>query len=167
MNSRATEVRIRRMSAADLERVMEIAESLRDAPRWPVSAYWAALDPLNTPRRIALVAEEPETDAVAGFAVASLLAPQAELESIAVAAKWQRRGVGGRLLKAMVEKLLTEQVTEVILEVRASNRAALGFYQAQGFKETERRPRYYADPQEDAVLMGLRVGASPVPETGT
>ena len=161
MNSRATEVRIRRMSAADLERVMEIAESLRDAPRWPVSAYWAALDPLNTPRRIALVAEEPETDAVAGFAVASLLAPQAELESIAVAAEWQRRGVGGRLLKAMVEKLLTEQVTEVILEVRASNRAA------QGFKETERRPRYYADPQEDAVLMGLRVGASPVPETGT
>ena len=96
MNSRATEVRIRRMSAADLERVMEIAESLRDAPRWPVSAYWAALDPLNTPRRIALVAEEPETDAVAGFAVASLLAPQAELESIAVAAEWQRRGVGAQ-----------------------------------------------------------------------
>lgn len=167
MSSRAAEVRIRRMSAADLKRVMEIAESLQDAPQWPVSAYRAALNPLNTPRRIALVAEEPETGALAGFAVASLLAPQAELESIAVAAEGQRRGVGGRLLAAMVEDLRTERVTEVILEVRASNRAALGFYQAQGFEETGRRPRYYADPQEDAVLMGLRVGASAVPEAGT
>jgi ribosomal-protein-alanine N-acetyltransferase len=145
---------------------MEIAESLPEAPQWPVSAYRAALDPLNTPRRIALVAEEPETGALAGFAVASLPAPEAELETIAVAREGQRRGVGGRLLRAMVEELRTEQVTEVILEVRASNRAALGFYRAQGFVETGRRPRYYADPQEDAVLLGLRVAGAPVRKTG-
>jgi ribosomal protein S18 acetylase RimI-like enzyme len=48
-------------------------------------------------------------------------------------------------------------VSELTLEVRASNRAALGFYRAQGFEETGRRPRYYADPEEDAVLMGLNL----------
>ena len=51
------EVRIRRMSAADLARVLEIGESLQEAPQWPVATYVAALDPLNLPRRIALVAE--------------------------------------------------------------------------------------------------------------
>jgi ribosomal-protein-alanine N-acetyltransferase len=44
-----------------------------------------------------------------------------------------------------------------MLEVRASNQAALGFYRGQGFRETGRRPRYYADPEEDAVLMLLNL----------
>jgi ribosomal-protein-alanine N-acetyltransferase len=60
-------------------------------------------------------------------------------------------------LNALLEELRTEEVCQLILEVRASNRAALGFYGALGFKETGRRPRYYIDPEEDAVLMGLRL----------
>ena len=199
MSSPTPEVRIRRMGADDLGRVMEIAGSLEEAPRWLASSYAAAMDPLHTPRRIALVAElEPQertsgakapvdsaglnvraeartlhrasvsaafqgegigsaNGRVVGFAVAGLMAPEAELETIAVVAEAQRRGVGGRLLRALVEELRAEQVTELILEVRASNRKAQGFYRAQGFKETGRRPGYYADPEEDAVLMGLNL----------
>jgi len=44
--------------------------------------------------------------------------------------------------------------------VRASNGAAIGFYRAQGFAETGRRPRYYADPEEDAILLRLGIGGS-------
>jgi ribosomal-protein-alanine N-acetyltransferase len=65
--------------------------------------------------------------------------------------------MGGQLLTALIDELRTEQVNELILEVRASNLAALRFYGAFGFKETGRRPRYYADPEEDAVLMGLNL----------
>jgi ribosomal-protein-alanine N-acetyltransferase len=43
------------------------------------------------------------------------------------------------------------------LEVRPSNHAALAFYRAQGFAVTGRRPRYYADPVEDAVLLALNL----------
>ena len=95
---------------------------------------------------------------VVGFAVASLVAPEAELETMGVASEGQRRGVGARLLQALVEELRAERVTELMLEVRASNCGALAFYRALGFRETGRRPRYYADPEEDAVLMGLRAG---------
>ena len=151
------EARIRRMTPTDLDRVMEIAERLKDAPHWPLAVYLAALEPLGAPRRIALVAESPETGVVVGFAVASLLPPQGELETIAVAAGGQRRGVARRLFAAMAEELRAAQVTEVMLEVRASNRPALAFYHAQGFVETGRRPRYYADPEEDALLLGLRL----------
>jgi ribosomal-protein-alanine acetyltransferase len=97
-------------------------------------------------------------DAPIGFLVASVAAPEAELETIAVAAEGRRRGVGSLLLGALLEALRRAQVTELRLEVRASNQAALRFYRAQGFAETGRRPRYYANPEEDAVLLGLRLG---------
>jgi ribosomal-protein-alanine acetyltransferase len=204
MSSPAAALRVRRMSAADLHRVVEIGMSLQQAPRWPASAYGTAINPLHRPRRIAVVAElEPEEQTsgakapvdvagldvraealtlhrtsfsaagdgapfrnegfgpasgrIVGFAVAGIAAPEAELETIAVIAEGQRRGVGGQLLKALAEELRTEQVTVLMLEVRASNREARGFYRAQGFQEIGRRPRYYADPEEDAVLMRLNL----------
>jgi ribosomal-protein-alanine N-acetyltransferase len=95
---------------------------------------------------------------VAGFAVASLISPQAELESIAVDPAFQRRGVARLLFAALVEEIRAAQGTEVILEARAFNFPALALYAALGFTEIGRRPRYYADPIEDAILMSLRLG---------
>jgi ribosomal-protein-alanine N-acetyltransferase len=148
---------VRPMTRADLELVIQIAESLKEAPHWPRSAYLAALDPEAAPRRIALVAEEPDSGAVAGFAVASLLPPQAELEIIAVATAVQRRGAARQLFAALAAELRSAQVAEIILEVRASNQPALGFYRLSGFVEIGRRSRYYHDPVEDAVLMSLQL----------
>ena len=148
---------IRRMTPADLDRVMEIAESLKEAPQWPRSAYLAALDPEAAPRRIALVVEEPAAGMVAGFAVASLLPPEAELEIIAVAPTAQRRGLARQLFFSLATELRTAEVIGVMLEVRATNQPALEFYRRLGFVETGHRPRYYHDPVEDAILMCLRL----------
>jgi len=150
-------LRIRCMGPRDVDRVIEIARSLEQAPHWQRSAYLAALDPEAAPLRIALVAQDMETGAVQGFAVARLLAPQAELESIAVAAEGQRRGVARRIFMAMAEELRMALVTDVQVEVRASNSPALAFYRTLGFAMTGRRPGYYADPLEDAILMELRL----------
>jgi len=141
------------MTAADLARALEIAASLPESPHWPESAYLDALNPESTPSRIALVAARSEE--VEGFVVASLLPPQAELESIAVAAGSQRRGLGRMLFDALLRELRTGGVLEITLEVRASNDAALAFYRRAGFVQTGARPAYYADPVEDAVLMRL------------
>jgi len=153
------EIVIRRMTAADLNRVLAMAENLPQAPHWPQSAYLSVLNPDCTPRRIALVivlaAAGPPFGAVHGFTVASLLPPQAELEMIAVAAKSQRYGLGRRLFHALATELRAADVRELVLEVRASNRPALGFYRSLGFGLTGLRPRYYTDPVEDAVLMSL------------
>jgi ribosomal-protein-alanine N-acetyltransferase len=164
MNSPFTEVRVRSMSPEDLDRVMEIAESLKDAPHWTRANYVAVLDPAAAPRRIALVTEEGGK--VAGFAVASLMPPQAELEIIAVDAQFQRRGLARRLFVELAGKLGLAQVTEVTLEVRASNQPALGLYRRLGFVETGRRPCYYQAPADDAVLMRLGLEGS-LPEAAT
>jgi ribosomal-protein-alanine N-acetyltransferase len=146
------------MSASDVEHVLEIAGSLPEAPHWPSSAYLAALDPAGSPRRIALVATAGDGGTVVGFLVAGVVAPEAELETIAVAGEVQGHGIGKMLLLALSEELGRDGIDVVHLEVRASNERALGFYRAMGFAEAGRRTRYYADPEEDAVLMGLKLG---------
>ncbi len=158
MSSNAEWAVVRPMTAADLGRVMEIAGSLKEAPAWPLAAWEKALEPESAPRRVCLVAEDRVRGEAAGFAVASLLGEQAELESIGVAAESQRRGLGRLLFGALAAQLKAAWAGEVILEVRDSNRAARGLYRSLGFVESGRRRRYYHDPEEDAVLMALRLG---------
>jgi ribosomal-protein-alanine acetyltransferase len=200
---KGAEVRIRRMTRADLAAVVEIAQSLPAAPHWPAAAYLAALDPERMPRRVALAALEVGVEgqehssgakqpaerlgteggggfnprikpaesagfspgwtvlrdlAVVGFAIASLVTPQAELEMIAVASEAQRQGIARRLFVALTQELRLAGVTEIILEVRISNQSALSLYRQSGFRETGLRRGYYADPVEDAVLMSLSIG---------
>jgi ribosomal-protein-alanine N-acetyltransferase len=148
---------VRKMAAADIDQVMALASTLNDAPHWPQSAYIAALQPSSTPRRIAIVAANATGD-IAGFAVASLLPPQAELESIGVRANFQRQGIGTKLLSHLIDELKAAAVSEILLEVRASNHTGNAFYLAHGFRQIGLRPRYYAEPEDDAILMSLALG---------
>jgi tRNA threonylcarbamoyl adenosine modification protein YeaZ len=146
--------RVRRMVAADIDAVMEIAANTDHAPRWARAAYVAAIDPGNQPRRVAFVAERDGV--LAGFVVAAVLPDgEAELESIVTAAPHQRRGVARELFAVLKAELRRQGVREVMLEVREGNHSAQGFYRFLGFREEGRRPGYYADPVEDAVLMRL------------
>ena len=149
------------MCGMDLDAVMEIAARLKELPQWTRANYQAALNPDAAPRRIALVAIGPELEfRLMGFVVASLLPPQAELEIIAVDTHFQRCGLALRLFVELAGRLAPAEVTEVILEVRASNQPSLGLYRRLGFVETGRRPGYYTnppEPPEDAILMRLEL----------
>jgi ribosomal-protein-alanine N-acetyltransferase len=142
------------MAATDVDAVISIAAGLRDAPHWPRSGYEAALAQEGWPRRVALVAEMGDSS-IAGFMVAALIPPSAELESIAVAPQVQRKGVARELLRQLLHHIRSRQCSEILLEVRPSNQAGLAFYEAIGFEENGRRPGYYSHPVEDAVLMRL------------
>ncbi len=165
MTGKGRPVAIRRMQATDVDQVMAIADGLREAPHWRHNAYLDALNAQAAPARVALVAETPEAGVV-GFAVTVLIPPQAELETIAVIAEAQRQGIAKELFSEMIAELKKIPITEVMLEVRESNRAALALYRALGFAETGRRRAYYADPQEDALLLRRSVvcGHGPSPD---
>jgi ribosomal-protein-alanine N-acetyltransferase len=154
---------IRAMQHEDLDAVLGIGAALPHAPQWPRSAYEAALDEYKaavenatTPRRIALVAEAAEGQ-VAGYAVLSLVPPEAELETIAVAKQHQRRGVARELVQALLERASTYGCTQIFLEVRASNQAAQTLYGSAGFEVAGRRSGYYVEPAEDALLYRKQV----------
>ena len=147
---------IRPMTNGDIDAIVAIASSLPDAPHWTRSSYEAVFAPNSSPSRIALVAEVSDSR-IAGFLLASLIPPQAELESIAVAVDFQRRGVARRLFEAICQELPNRNCSEILLEVRPSNFAARAYYRSLGFSETARRPAYYANPVEDAILMNRSV----------
>jgi ribosomal protein S18 acetylase RimI-like enzyme len=46
---------------------------------------------------------------------------------------------------------------EIALEVRAASAGAIALYATLGFTQTGRRPRYYRDPEDDAVVMRLEL----------
>ncbi|HEX3892017.1 MAG TPA: ribosomal protein S18-alanine N-acetyltransferase [Terracidiphilus sp.] len=148
---------IRPMQVSDLDRVLEIARSLPQAPRWARDVYEAALQPGSAPQRVALVAETDVSPEVAGFMVAAVVGPDAELETIGVAESWQRRGVGRQLLRALARVLGGAGVSRLTLEVRALNAPAQRLYRSAGCEEVGRRASYYADPKEDAIVMAVEI----------
>lgn len=151
-------VRIRPMTAEDVGEVVSLAAGLREAPQWTASVYVSMLDSAAQPRRIVLAAVGAGDSTVVGYAVASLMPPEAELESIAVAQAFQRQGIARQLVVEMEAQLRREEVETLLLEVRLSNEAARRVYEALGFVESGRRPRYYVDPVEDAVLYRREIG---------
>jgi [ribosomal protein S18]-alanine N-acetyltransferase len=158
MTGEGASVQIRRMRAGDIDDVMALAESLNHAPHWPRDVYEKALLSGATPERLALVALDSESR-IAGFVVAAVIPPEAELETIVVAAESQRRGIAGLLFQELVAGLSDRPILEVMLEVRESNGPARAFYRSQGFVETGRRRAYYAAPREDALLLRRQVSS--------
>ena len=66
--------------------------------------------------------------------------------------------LGAALLAEALKWAQTFQATQAILEVRASNLAALRFYERHKFEVVGRRPRYYTAPVEDALLLTATLG---------
>ena len=102
-------------------------------------------------RGIALVAELDGS--VAGILVGRAAADEFEILNLAVGKEWRRRGMGARLVEAALDRARSTGTKQVYLEVRASNRPAIALYEGIGFRECGRRPNYYRDPDEDAVLL--------------
>ena len=65
----------------------------------------------------------------------------------------RRRGLGRRLLLLALQAGRKMGMQKAILEVREGNAPALALYRASGFVRTGRRPRYYADTGEDALIL--------------
>src|SRR5580658_633244 len=160
-------VTVRPMTAADAGWAQVLSDASPQTPHWPEAAWAAAIGLEGNIRRVALVAESPQGFSPGrvlsqesrpslcryGFVVASLLPPQAELETILVAPGFRCQGLGRLLYSSLAAELKKVHVTEVLLEVRASNHAALCLYRSLGFFESGRRKGYYVDPVEDALLM--------------
>ena len=96
-----------------------------------------------------------EDGALVGYALAWLVADEAQLMSIAVDAEARGRGLGRALLARFLDELAHAGARSVVLEVREGNVAARALYASLGFTTIGARRRYYADG-EDAVTYAWR-----------
>lgn len=142
-------MKARPASSADLEAVLAIQRSRPALPRWNRDHFEAEL---ASPRSLVTVVEDEGR--VLAFCVCLLVPPEAQLLMIAVIPERAGAGVGGFLLKAVLEDLRLRFFRTITLEVSGANLPALGLYRSFGFVEVGRRSGYYPDGSE-AVLMDL------------
>ena len=96
---------------------------------------------------------------VAGYICFWMLTGKIHLLNIAVHPEKRGAGLGRYLLNRMIEKGRSNGIETAWLEVRPSNKRAIVFYKRAGFRETGRRPLYYNDTNEDAIVMALTVSS--------
>jgi len=85
------------------------------------------------------------------------LGEEVEILEVAVAAKHRREGLGLSLFERFVALVRQRGARTLFLEVRESNVAAVGLYKKVGFLKTGRRPSYYLQPEEAALLFSLKI----------
>ena len=130
--------------------MMALEKRAATAAHWSAEQY-AAL--FRDPGRVALIMQEESE--LQGFVIARGVGEEWEIENIAIAGPARRRGLGTRLLGELLDLARTKGAAAIFLEVRESNQAARGLYKKWAFLESGRRPRYYKDPEEDAILYRL------------
>lgn len=138
-------IRIRALAYADLPQVIGIERRAFPTP-WSLAMFVLEL---SKPSGVCLAAIQGEK--VTGYLICSRYDQVWHLMNIAVDPPTRRRGVARALLEQMIERAGPEE--SYTLEVRTSNAGAIVLYERFGFRSAGKRPRYYRDTDEDAVIM--------------
>ncbi len=136
------------MRLEDVSAVHEI-ERLSFRTPWPAHAFEQEL----RGNRLARYVAARVGDTVVGFAGVWLMVDDAHVTTFSVHPDWRRQGIGRQLLLNLAELSGTIGARRMTLEVRPSNLAAQALYRAFGFEIVGRRPHYYTDDGEDALIM--------------
>ena len=146
-------VSIQPMADVDIDAVMEIERLSFRAP-WSRNVFleelgreWARVD----------VVRDGETGTPLAFANYWLVADELHILNVAVHPQHRRQGHATRLLAHMVEIARGNNCRCVTLEVRRSNAVAQRLYRRFAFRAVGVRPNYYAEDQEDAIVMLLEM----------
>ncbi len=135
------------MRSSDLEQIVAMERAIFPDP-WPRSAFE---DHLNQDGWGGFVAVSDE--GVVGYACWMVVSDEGHLTNIAVAKSHRRKSVAQHLLEAILVVTKDKSCEFILLEVRPSNEEAIAFYRKYGFDVLYRRPSYYHNPVEDALVM--------------
>jgi len=90
---------------------------------------------------------------VVGYAGMWKIIDEGHITNIAVHPDYRGRKVGRKLLNGLIANARKSRLKLLTLEVRISNDIARKLYETSGFEVVGQRRRYYADNNEDAIIM--------------
>ena len=145
---RAIIVHVVPMRRRHLRSVLRIEAEVYPRP-WSMSLFMSELG-LRATRAyfVARVGRE-----VVGYAGLMLTGEDGHITTIAVDPSWHRHQVGTRLLLALAHEARARETLNLTLEVRIGNRGAQELYRRFGFESVGVRKGYYAETNEDAMIM--------------
>jgi ribosomal-protein-alanine N-acetyltransferase len=142
------------MREADLPEVLSIENSSFPNP-WRESTFRGEI--LNQSISFPMVIVHSLQRKVIGYVIFWKVFEDVQINNIAVHPEFRRLGIGRVVLEYVIDQVRRDGAKFITLEVRPSNTAALTLYKKLGFKPLSIRKGYYANPNEDAYVLGLRL----------
>jgi ribosomal-protein-alanine N-acetyltransferase len=145
-------VAIRRMTVADVPAVSQIDRLSFSLP-WPEHSFQYEVAENRVSRCWVAQADDSR---IAAMIVSWIIVDEMHIATIATHPDFRRQGIGEYLLRAALLDARQLGARLAFLEVRETNSAAQAMYEKFGFRISGKRPRYYRDNGEDAILMTLQ-----------
>ena len=147
----AGKITFREMVDSDLDAVLA-TEFLSYAYPWSREIFLGCLQGSTYDCRVVQRGGE-----IVGHAILSVAAGESHLLNICVRRDQQGFGIGRLFVRHVIKRAEVGGAQVMFLEVRPSNKIAIGLYTSLGFAQTGRRKDYYpADVgREDALLLSL------------
>jgi len=145
------QVTIDLMQRADLPEILAI-EKVSFVSPWTAGMFAEELE--NKLAQCLVIRINYGSKSVVGaYIIFRLIADEAHLHNLAVKKEFQRNGLARNLMEAMKDIALQVGIVARTLEVRESNKEAISLYLKCDFVVKGRRPLYYTDTHEDALIM--------------
>jgi len=140
------------LSLYDIEQILVIEEISFEAP-WSRSLFFEELACKTAFNYVVKLTGSEKHEFVIAYICSRIIGCEMSILRIAVSPKWRNLGIASWLLDKCFKMSLDKGVTSVFLEVRESNSAAIALYDKQGFISVGKRPAYYPETGEDAVVL--------------
>lgn len=138
---------IKRMNRQHVSQVAALEQICFSAP-WSEKSIVGELD---NPLSLWLVCEEEDT--VLGYVGSQTVLGETDMMNVAVSPEARRKGIAQGLILTLEDELKLLGSHCLTLEVRASNIPAITLYEKLDFSQVGRRPNYYRNPKEDALIL--------------
>lgn len=139
--------RIRKLEEHDLDWVVPIEAGTFSEP-WSRESFLSSMNSQDTIYLAGFLG-----DRAAGYCGLLRSFEEADITNVAVAEEFRGRGVGRRMLEALMEEGRRQGICRFTLEVRTGNLRAIHLYQKLGFEPVGVRKNFYRFPIEDALIM--------------
>jgi len=141
---------IRKMYPSDLDRVILIEREIFLFP-WSLGNF---ADSIKTGYSCQVL---EQAGIIFGYGIMMMSPEEAHILTIGIAANWQKKGWGKKLLQHLIQLAREENAKSIFLDVRESNHGAAQLYKQMGFQQIATRKGYYPAMcgREDALVMQL------------
>ena len=142
-------------NTAELEQVVQAVANIevivQPQDAWSCQTLLELLEQDSINMLVVYAQDKNAKSNVIGYCLYQMVFEQAEILRIGTHPDYQRQGIASQIIDKLHEVLQSNQVENLLLEVRADNHAAIALYEKQAFAVIHRRKGYYQSPNQSAV----------------